>query len=69
MNIENVQVGTTLIPRWETTPIEVRRGSGIVCIGVEEKGFRFRRLHTNYNGEEFTLNRHALETSQWDYDV
>jgi hypothetical protein len=67
MNIENVQIDTVLIPIDPLCPLERRVRSGIKCIAVDEKGFRFRRLNEYYNGEEFFLTRQALETSKWEY--
>ena len=66
MNIENVRVGTVLIPE-SVTPIANLMGSAIQCLEVGEKGFKFRRMNITHNLEEFFLNRHGLETSKWTY--
>lgn len=40
-------------------------GSAIRTIEIQEQGFRFRRCHQYYNGEEFFLSKDALIKSQW----
>lgn len=59
MNVDNIVKGSVLIPDRGNT------GSAIQCLSVDEKGFRFRRMHLSYGGEEFFLTRQALATSQW----
>ena len=63
MNIENVIIGTVLVP--STLPYPNCMGSAIQCLEAGEKGFKFRRMSITHNLEEFFLNRHGLETSQW----
>jgi hypothetical protein len=62
MNIEEISllhIGSQLMP--DGGPLN----SSIKIISVNEQGFRFRRCHSYYNGEEFFLTRDALIKSQW----
>lgn len=65
MNINNVIKGTVLVP--STLPQSNCMSSAIQCLEAGEKGYKFRRMNITHNLEEFFLNRHGLETSQWDY--
>lgn len=68
MNIENITVGNGLISDdLKITPIKNLLESGITCVGVNEKGFTFKRIHPSFNGEEFFLTKQALEKSHWTY--
>ena len=42
-----------------------RVGSAIRLIEINDKGFRFHRCHSYYNGEEFFLNQDTLVKSNW----
>ena len=46
-------------------PNEGPVSSSIKIIESNEKGFRFRRIHQYYNGEEFFLSKEALMKSNW----
>ena len=59
MNAAVIVKGTVLMPE------RGNMGSAIQCLSADEKGFRFRRLHVSYGGEEFFLTPQALATSQW----
>jgi hypothetical protein len=65
MNIDQVVKGTVLIPNSTGTPIHHLMGSAIQCLEAGEKGFKFRRMNITHDLEEFFLNRHGLETSNW----
>jgi hypothetical protein len=65
MNAENITVGMLLIPNDSRQSVENRMASAIRCIGINEQGYRFRRMNLHYNGEEFFLNRQSLEQSHW----
>ena len=67
MNIDQVTKGTVLIPNATGIPLNNLMGSAIQCLEAGEKGFKFRRMNITHNLEEFFLNRHGLETSQWTY--
>ena len=64
MNIDNVIVGTILIPL-DSCSLYVNMGSAIRCVSVNEQGFRLRRMNLYYQGEEFFLTRQALQNSNW----
>ena len=57
--ISQLRVGSYLIPNG------VSLESAIMVIEIKEQGFRFRRCHLSYNGEEFFLSRDALARYQW----
>ena len=61
--ISLLHVGAHLMP--DGLPEDVAVGSAIKLIEVQEKGFRFRRIHLYYNGEEFFLTKEALIKTQW----
>jgi len=54
-----LQVGSYLMP------VSGNPSSSIRIIDISEQGFRFRRCHSYYNGEEFFLNKDALIKSNW----
>ena len=54
-----LQVGSYLMPNGG------KAGSAIRLIEINDKGFRFRRCHSYYNGEEFFLNKETLIKSNW----
>jgi len=39
--------------------------SAIRVITVNDQGYRFRRCHPSYNGEEFFMSKEALTRSHW----
>ena len=57
--ISLLQIGLYLMPDSGNV------GSAIRLIETNDKGFRFRRCHSYYNGEEFFLNKDALIKSNW----
>jgi hypothetical protein len=62
MNTEQISlinIGSYLMPDGCSASSSIR------VIEVQEQGFRFRRCHSYYNGEEFFLSREALGRSQW----
>lgn len=66
MEIENIAVGSVLISdSLDITPLPLLLASGVDVIGVDEKGFRLRRRHSSYNGEEFFLTIDAMRKSHW----
>lgn len=67
MNIEQVRIGTVLIPNSTGTHLHNLMGSAIQCLEAGEKGFKFRRMNITHNLEEFFMARNMLETSQWTY--
>ena len=54
-----LQVGSYLMPNGG------KACSAIRLIEINDKGFRFRRCHSYYNGEEFFLNQETLVKSNW----
>ena len=65
MNVDNVKVGTILMPADIGCPLYVNVGSAIRCVTANEQGFRLRRMNLHYQGEEFFLTRQALQNSNW----
>jgi len=58
-----LHIGSRLMP--SGLPPDRAIHSSIVVIEITEQGYRFRRVNTFYNGEEFFLNRGAFLRSQW----
>ena len=66
MDTGNIVVGSVLIgDDLDITPLPLLLASGVDIIGVDEKGFRLRRRHPSYNGEEFFLTMDAMRKSHW----
>ena len=62
MNAEQIpllKVGQYLMPDG------LNAASAIKLIEANEKGFKFRRCNSYYNGEEFFLNQDTLVKSNW----
>lgn len=66
MDIENIAVGTILITdAIGITPLARLTECGIEIVGIDPKGFKCKRLHPFYNGEEFFLTIDAMKKSHW----
>jgi len=63
MDTTTMTIGAILIPDDTVQSVDGRMGSAIKCIFLDEKGYRFKKMHLN--SEEFFLTVEALKGSHW----
>lgn len=62
--MKSCAIGSIFISSQTVNP-EAAWNGRIVCVGVTERGFAFRREHPYYHGEVFHLGQQQLDQSFW----